>query len=163
MDEGLNKAVNKVFVQLYREKLIYKDKRLVNWDPKMHTALSDLEVEQVEIKGNMHYFRYPVEGHVERFITIATTRPETMLGDTAIAVHPDDVRYALEAIAEISAVGAGLSHAVGLECREPAAQDRARPTQPVRVAIRSAPGRTAPRAPCTPPVELEQMTMAARV
>ena len=93
MDEGLNKAVNKVFVQLFREKLIYKDKRLVNWDPKMHTALSDLEVEQVEIKGNMHYFRYPVEGHVERFITIATTRPETMLGDTAIAVHPDDERY----------------------------------------------------------------------
>ncbi|HRJ67046.1 MAG TPA: valine--tRNA ligase, partial [Alphaproteobacteria bacterium] len=93
MDEGLNKAVNKVFVQLYKEKLIYKDKRLVNWDPKMHTALSDLEVEQVEIKGNMHYFRYPVEGQVERFITIATTRPETMLGDTAIAVHPDDERY----------------------------------------------------------------------
>ncbi len=93
MDEGLNKAVNKVFVQLYREKLIYKDKRLVNWDPKMHTALSDLEVEQIEIKGNMHYFRYPVEGQVERFITIATTRPETMLGDTAIAVHPDDERY----------------------------------------------------------------------
>ncbi|MDY0008315.1 MAG: valine--tRNA ligase [Bdellovibrionales bacterium] len=93
MDEGLNKAVNKVFVQLYKENLIYKDKRLVNWDPKMHTALSDLEVEQVEIKGNMHYFRYPVEGQVERFITIATTRPETMLGDTAIAVHPDDERY----------------------------------------------------------------------
>ncbi len=93
MDEGLNKAVNKVFVQLYKEKLIYKDKRLVNWDPKMHTALSDLEVEQVEIKGNMHYFRYPIEGQVERFITIATTRPETMLGDTAIAVHPDDERY----------------------------------------------------------------------
>ena len=93
MDEGLNKAVNKVFVQLYREKLIYKDKRLVNWDPKLHTALSDLEVEQVEIKGNMHYFRYPVEGQTERFITIATTRPETMLGDTAIAVHPDDERY----------------------------------------------------------------------
>lgn len=93
MDEGLSKAVAKVFVQLYKEKLIYKDKRLVNWDPKMHTALSDLEVEQVEIKGNMHYFRYPVEGQVERFITIATTRPETMLGDTAIAVHPDDARY----------------------------------------------------------------------
>ncbi len=93
MDEGLNKAVNKVFVQLYKEKLIYKDKRLVNWDPKMHTALSDLEVEQVEIKGNMHYFRYPVEGQQERFITIATTRPETMLGDTAVAVHPDDERY----------------------------------------------------------------------
>ena len=93
MDEGLNKAVNKVFVQLYREGLIYKDKRLVNWDPKLHTAVSDLEVEQIEIKGNMWYFKYPVEGQTERFITIATTRPETMLGDTAIAVHPDDERY----------------------------------------------------------------------
>jgi valyl-tRNA synthetase len=93
LDEGLNKAVNKVFVQLYREGLIYKDKRLVNWDPKLHTAVSDLEVEQVEIKGNLWYFRYPVEGDTERFITIATTRPETMLGDAAVAVHPDDERY----------------------------------------------------------------------
>jgi len=93
MDEGLNKAVNKVFVQLFREKLIYKDKRLVNWDPKMHTAVSDLEVEQIEIKGSLWYFKYPIEGHTEQFITIATTRPETMLGDTAIAVHPDDARY----------------------------------------------------------------------
>jgi valyl-tRNA synthetase len=93
MDEGLNKAVNKVFVQLFRENLIYKDKRLVNWDPKLHTAVSDLEVEQVEIKGNLWYFNYPVEGTTEQFITIATTRPETMLGDTAIAVHPDDERY----------------------------------------------------------------------
>lgn len=93
MDEGLNKAVNKVFVQLFKENLIYKDKRLVNWDPKLRTAVSDLEVEQIEIKGHLWYFRYPVEGHTERFITIATTRPETMLGDTAIAVHPDDERY----------------------------------------------------------------------
>lgn len=93
MDEGLNEAVRKVFVQLYREKLIYKDKRLVNWDPKMHTAVSDLEVEQVEIKGNMWHFKYPVEGTTERFIIIATTRPETMLGDAAVAVHPDDARY----------------------------------------------------------------------
>ncbi len=93
MDEGLNEAVRKVFVQLYREKLIYKDKRLVNWDPKMHTAVSDLEVEQVEIKGNMWHFKYPVEGTTERFIIIATTRPETMLGDVAVAVHPDDARY----------------------------------------------------------------------
>ncbi len=93
MDEGLNKAVNKVFVQLYKENLIYKDKRLVNWDPKLHTAVSDLEVEQIEIKGNLWYFKYPIEGDTERFITIATTRPETMLGDTAIAVHPDDERY----------------------------------------------------------------------
>ena len=93
MDEGLNKAVNKVFVQLYKEKLIYKAKRLVNWDPKLHTAVSDLEVEQVEIKGNLWYFRYPVQGTTERFVTVATTRPETMLGDTAVAVHPDDERY----------------------------------------------------------------------
>jgi len=93
MDEGLNKAVNKVFVQLYKEKLIYKDKRLVNWDPKLHTAVSDLEVEQIEIKGNMYHFRYPIEGKTEQFITVATTRPETMLGDTAVAVHPDDERY----------------------------------------------------------------------
>jgi len=93
MDEGLNKAVRKVFVQLYKEKLIYRDKRLVNWDPKLHTAVSDLEVEQIEIKGNLWYFRYPIQGDKERFITIATTRPETMMGDTAIAVHPDDERF----------------------------------------------------------------------
>lgn len=93
MDEGLSKAVRKVFVQLYKEKLIYKDKRLVNWDPKFHTAISDLEVEQRDVKGSMWYIRYPIEGQHERFITIATTRPETMLGDTAIAVHPDDERY----------------------------------------------------------------------
>ncbi len=93
MDDGMSKAVAKVFVDLYKDKLIYKDKRLVNWDPKMHTAVSDLEVEQIEIKGNLWYFKYPIEGTTERFITIATTRPETMLGDTAIAVHPDDERY----------------------------------------------------------------------
>jgi valyl-tRNA synthetase len=93
MDEGLNKAVNKVFVQLYKEKLIYKDKRLVNWDPKLHTAISDLEVEQRETKGNMWHFKYPIKGEADRFITIATTRPETMLGDTAVAVHPSDERY----------------------------------------------------------------------
>ncbi|HYD19751.1 MAG TPA: valine--tRNA ligase [Patescibacteria group bacterium] len=93
MDPGLNKAVNKVFVQLFNEKLIYKDKRLVNWDPKMHTAVSDLEVEQVEIKGNMWHFKYPIKGMADTFITIATTRPETMLGDTAVAVHPSDERY----------------------------------------------------------------------
>lgn len=93
MDEGLNKAVRKVFVQLYREGLIYKDNRLVNWDPKMHTAVSDLEVEMVETKGNIWYIRYPIEGTTEQFITIATTRPETMLGDTAIVVNPEDERY----------------------------------------------------------------------
>ncbi len=93
MDEGLSKAVRKVFVQLYREGLIYRDNRLVNWDPKLHTAISDLEVEQKEQKGHMWHIRYPVEGQKERFITVVTTRPETMLGDTAVAVHPDDERY----------------------------------------------------------------------
>jgi len=93
MDEGLSKAVLKVFVQLYRDKLIYKDKRLVNWDPKLLTAISDLEVQQVEVKGRLWHFKYPVEGVPETFITVATTRPETMLGDTAVAVHPDDERY----------------------------------------------------------------------
>jgi valyl-tRNA synthetase len=93
MDEGLSRAVLKVFVELYRDGLIYKDKRLVNWDPKLLTAISDLEVQQVEIKGHLWHFKYPVEGRDGAFITVATTRPETMLGDTAVAVHPDDERY----------------------------------------------------------------------
>ncbi len=93
LDEGLSAAVRKVFVDLYRQKLLYKDKRLVNWDPKLHTAISDLEVEQKEIKGQLWHFKYPVEGRADRFIVVATTRPETMLGDTAVAVHPDDGRY----------------------------------------------------------------------
>ncbi|HZL38876.1 MAG TPA: valine--tRNA ligase [Pseudolabrys sp.] len=93
MDEGLSKAVIKVFVQLYKEKLIYKDKRLVNWDPKLLTAISDLEVIQVETKGNMWHFRYPLADNPSKSISIATTRPETMLGDGAVAVHPDDERY----------------------------------------------------------------------
>ena len=76
---------------LYNEGLIYQDKRLVNWDPKLQTAISDLEVEQVEVKGSLWHFRYPLEG-IRRFIVVATTRPETMLGDTAVAVHPDDER-----------------------------------------------------------------------
>jgi valyl-tRNA synthetase len=92
MDEGLSRAVLKVFVDLYREGLIYKDKRLVNWDPKLLTAISDLEVQQVEVNGHLWHFRYPIEG-LTQFITVATTRPETMLGDTAVAVHPDDERY----------------------------------------------------------------------
>lgn len=93
MDEGLSKAVLKVFVALYRDGLIYKDKRLVNWDPKLLTAISDLEVIPVETKGNMWHFRYPLADDPSQYICIATTRPETMLGDGAVAVHPDDERY----------------------------------------------------------------------
>ncbi len=112
MDEGLSKAVLEVFVTLYKEGLIYKDKRLVNWDPKLHTAISDLEVEQIETKGHLWHFRYPLEDGVtyeypiafdddgkptewetRDYLVVATTRPETMLGDTGVAVHPDDVRY----------------------------------------------------------------------
>jgi valyl-tRNA synthetase len=99
MDEGLSRAVLKVFVALYREGLIYKDKRLVNWDPKLLTAISDLEVVQVETKGHLWHLRYPIDGKTfdpadpSTFIVVATTRPETMLGDTAVAVHPGDERY----------------------------------------------------------------------
>src|SRR3989454_2183181 len=98
MDEGLSKAVLKVFVELYRQDLIYKDKRLVNWDPKLLTAISDLEGQQVEVKGSLWYLRYPIEGKTfnpddpTTFIVVATTRPETMLGDTAVAVHQDNER-----------------------------------------------------------------------
>jgi valyl-tRNA synthetase len=91
MDEGLSRAVLKVFVALYREGLIYKDKRLVNWDPKLKTAISDLEVQQVETKGHLWHIKYPIEDSDE-FIIVATTRPETMLGDVAVAVHPDNER-----------------------------------------------------------------------
>ncbi len=126
MDEGLSRAVLKVFVELYNAKLIYKDKRLVNWDPKFQTAISDLEVVQVESKGtftwasgdpekpfdaealakalkrdpsgHMYHFRYPlkqkVAGYGRDYIVVATTRPETMLGDSGVAVHPEDERYA---------------------------------------------------------------------
>ncbi|MEQ8334136.1 valine--tRNA ligase [Nisaea sp.] len=93
MDEGCSEAVAKVFVELHKKGLIYKDKRLVNWDPKLHTAISDLEVQQVESKGHLWYFRYPLEDDPSRHIVVATTRPETMLGDSGIAVHPDDERY----------------------------------------------------------------------
>ncbi len=93
MDEGLSAAVIKVFVDLYRQGLIYRDKRLVNWDPKLLTAISDLEVQQIEVKGKLWHFKYPIEGEEGRYITVATTRPETMLGDTGVAVHPDDDRY----------------------------------------------------------------------
>ena len=93
MDDGLSDAVVKVFVQLYKEGLIYRDKRLVNWDPKLQTAISDLEVEQRETVGKMWFFKYPFEGSDGEFLTVGTTRPETMLGDTGIAVHPEDERY----------------------------------------------------------------------
>ena len=99
MDDGLSKAVRKVFVELHRAGLIYKDKRLVNWDPEMLTAISDLEVEQIETSGHLWHLRYPIEGVTfdpedpSTFIVVATTRPETMLGDTAVAVHPEDERY----------------------------------------------------------------------
>ncbi|MGZ6022552.1 MAG: valine--tRNA ligase, partial [Rhizomicrobium sp.] len=93
MDEGLSRAVLKTFVELHRQHLIYKDKRLVNWDPRLQTAVSDLEVESIEVKGHLWYINYPIENEPGRFITVATTRPETMLGDTAIAVHPEDARY----------------------------------------------------------------------
>ncbi|MBI1360540.1 MAG: valine--tRNA ligase [Alphaproteobacteria bacterium] len=112
LDEGLSKAVTKVFVDLYREGLIYRDKRLVNWDPHFQTAISDLEVETREVKGHYWHFRYPLadgttykfpiafdedgkatEWEERDFIVVATTRPETMLGDTGVAVHPDDERY----------------------------------------------------------------------
>lgn len=99
MDEGLSKAVLEVFVQLYEEDLIYRGKRLVNWDPKLHTAISDLEVENKDQQGHLWHFRYPLADGLKTsdnkdYLIVATTRPETMLGDTAVAVHPEDERYA---------------------------------------------------------------------
>jgi valyl-tRNA synthetase len=93
MDEGFSKAVLKVFVDLYRQGLLYRDKRLVNWDPGLGTAISDLEVETTDVKGGFWRLRYPLEDG-SGFIEVATTRPETMLADMAVAVHPDDARYA---------------------------------------------------------------------
>ncbi|SDH49248.1 valine--tRNA ligase [Roseospirillum parvum] len=94
MDDGLSAAVRRIFVMLHRDGLIYRDRRLVNWDPKLHTAISDLEVEQRETTGKMWYMRYPLAEDPSRFLVVGTTRPETMLGDTAVAVHPEDERYA---------------------------------------------------------------------
>ncbi|RLA50254.1 MAG: valine--tRNA ligase, partial [Gammaproteobacteria bacterium] len=93
MDPGLSAAVQEVFIRLYREGLIYRGQRLVNWDPSLHTAISDLEVISEEEQGYLWHFNYPLAGG-EGHLTVATTRPETMLGDTAVAVHPDDERYA---------------------------------------------------------------------
>jgi valyl-tRNA synthetase len=92
MDDGLNEAVRAVFVTLHDQGLIYRDRRLVNWDPKFQSAISDLEVESQEVKGSLWHIGYPIEG-TDETITVATTRPETMLGDTAVAVHPEDARY----------------------------------------------------------------------
>jgi valyl-tRNA synthetase len=93
MDEGLSKAVREVFVRLYEDGLVYRANRLINWCPRCHTALSDLEVEHDDKKGHLWHLRYPVAG-TDRMLVVATTRPETMLGDTAVAVHPEDERYA---------------------------------------------------------------------
>ncbi|MBY3788948.1 valine--tRNA ligase [Photobacterium carnosum] len=98
MDDGLSNAVQEVFVRLYQEDLLYRGKRLVNWDPKLHTAISDIEVENKDVKGHMWHFRYPLADGVQTadgkdYIVVATTRPETMLGDTGVAVNPEDSRY----------------------------------------------------------------------
>nr|WP_274703122.1 valine--tRNA ligase [Thermodesulfovibrio thiophilus] len=93
MDEGLSKAVREVFLRLFDEGLIYRDLRLINWCPRCHTALSDLEVEHEELEGKLYYIKYPFKDDPSQFITVATTRPETMLGDTAVAVNPEDKRY----------------------------------------------------------------------
>ena len=93
MDEGLSKSVREVFVRLYDEGLIYRGDYIVNWCPRCHTAISDLEVESEETGGKLYHMRYPVKGHEGRELTVATTRPETMLGDTAVAVNPEDERY----------------------------------------------------------------------
>ena len=92
MDENLSKSVIKVFVEMYNKGLIYKSRKLVNWDTVLKTAISDLEVDQREVNSKLYYIKYPIED-TEDFITIATTRPETMLGDTAVAVHPKDKRF----------------------------------------------------------------------
>ena len=92
MDKDLSEAVIKTFVQLYKQKVIYKDTKLVNWDTKLETAISDLEVEQREVQSNLYYIKYKIDGEIN-YMTIATTRPETMLGDTAVAVNPNDKRY----------------------------------------------------------------------
>src|SRR5690625_1546632 len=98
MDEGLSRAVQEAFVRLHEDGLIYRGKRLVNWDPKMHTAISDVEVENHEEKGYLWHLRYPLADGVKTadgkdYLVVATTLPETMLGDSAVAVHPDDDRY----------------------------------------------------------------------
>ena len=92
MDDNLSDSVLRVFVELHKKKIIYKSKKLVNWDTVLKTAISDLEVDQREVNSKLYYIKYPINGTNE-FITIATTRPETMLGDTAVAVNPKDKRF----------------------------------------------------------------------
>ena len=92
LDEGLSRAVREVFVRLYEKGLIYRGKKIINWDPAARTALSDIEVEHKEVNGHLYHLQYPLKNGTG-FITVATTRPETMLGDTAVAVHPEDERY----------------------------------------------------------------------
>ena len=104
MDEGLSRAVVKIFVSLYKDGLIYKAKKLVNWDPKLMTAVSDLEVLQKETTGKMYYYKYPIEGEEGEFVHIATTRPETMFGDTAVAISKDNEK---------------LKHLIGKKCKLP--------------------------------------------
>ncbi len=101
MDEGLSRAVRKIFVSLYKDGLIFKAKKLVNWDPKLGTAVSDLEVVQKDTLGKMYYYRYPIEGSENEYVTIATTRPETMFGDTAVAISKDNEK---------------LKHLIGKNC-----------------------------------------------
>src|SRR5947209_7481051 len=93
MDEGLSRAVREVFVRLHEDGLIYRGERLINWCPRCLTALSDIEVEHEDTKGKLYRIRYPLAGDAEQSLIVATTRPETMLGDTAVAVHPEDPRY----------------------------------------------------------------------
>ena len=90
LDDGLSKAVREAFVQLYEKGLIYRGPRLINWSPGLKTAVSDLEVEYSQEQGKLYYFKYMIAGHEQEFIPVATTRPETILGDTAVAVHPED-------------------------------------------------------------------------
>lgn len=92
LDEGVSKAVNKVFVALYKKDAIYRGQRLVNWSGPLETAISDLEVDHIQVKGTLYHINYPIDG-TDQFLTVATTRPETMLGDTAVCVHPEDERY----------------------------------------------------------------------
>ena len=93
LDEGLSRAVTEVFTRLFDEGLIYRAERLINWCPRCRTALSDIEVEHEDLSGKMYHIRYPIAGQSDLYLTVATTRPETMLGDTAVAIHPEDKRY----------------------------------------------------------------------